>query len=209
MRVEGERFFEVYNGHPAVFNEGDDKHPSTERIWDIVLAWRLGILDMEPMFGIAVDDSHQYHADSPKNSNPGRGWVMVQTRKLTPEHIVHAMEDGNFYATTGVQLRSIHRTSKKLEVRVNPEVGVEYEIRFVGTKRDFVRGQGRDGKPNVDASKIGIELNPPVKGLRATYRLQPDDLYARALILSTKLKKNGLLTNEVERAWTQPVFPRK
>jgi hypothetical protein len=209
MRVEGERFFEVYNGHPAVFNEGDDKHPSTERIWDIVLAWRLGILDMEPMFGIAVDDSHQYHADSPKNANPGRGWVMVKARKLTPEHIVHAMEDGDFYATTGVQLRSIDRTAKKLQVRVDPEDGVDYEIRFIGTRLDFVQGQGTDGKPNVDPAKIGIELAPPVKGTRATYRLQREDLYVRALILSTKLKKNGLLTNEVERAWTQPAFPTR
>ena len=209
MRVEGERFFEVYNGHPAVFNEGDEKHPSTERIWDIVLAWRLGILNMEPMFGIAVDDSHQYHADSPKNANPGRGWIMVKARKLTPEHIVHAMEDGDFYPTTGVRLRSIERTPKKLEVRIDPERGVEYEIRFIGTKRDFVQGQGSDGKPNVDAAKIGRQLTAPIKGTNATYHLQPDDLYARALILSTKPKKNGLLTNEVERAWTQPIFPTK
>ena len=129
---------------------------------------------------------------------------MVKARKLTPDHIVHAMEDGDFYATTGVELRSIERTSKKLEVRVDAEAGVEYEIRFIGTKRDFVRGKGKDGKPDVDMSRIGIELSPPVKGPRATYRLQRDDLYARALILSTKLKKNGLLTNEVERAWTQP-----
>ena len=144
-----------------------------------------------------------------ENSNPGRGWVMVQAHKLTPEHIVHAMEDGDFYATTGVQLRSIERTSKKLEVRIDPEKGVDYEIRFIGTKRDFVQGQGTDGKPNVDPAKIGRELTAPIKGTKATYRLQPDDLYARALILSTKPKKNGLLTNETERAWTQPVFPSR
>jgi hypothetical protein len=161
------------------------------------------------MFGIAVDDSHQYHADSPKNSNPGRGWVMVQARKLTPEHIVHAMEDGDFYATTGVQLRSVKRTANKLEVRIDPENGVDYEIRFIGTKRDFVQGQGTDGKPNVDGAKIGRELTAPVKGTKATYRLQPDDLYARALIISTKPKKNGLVTDEFERAWTQPAFPAK
>jgi hypothetical protein len=134
---------------------------------------------------------------------------MVKARKLTPEHIVHAMEDGDFYATTGVQLRSIDRTAKKLQVRVDPEDGVDYEIRFIGTRLDFVQGQGTDGKPNVDPAKIGIELAPAVKGTRATYRLQPEDLYVRALILSTKLKKNGLLTNEVERAWTQPAFPTR
>jgi hypothetical protein len=208
MRVEGERFFEVYNGHPAVFNEGDDKHPSTERIWDIVLAWRLGILNMEPMFGIAVDDSHQYHKDSPKNANPGRGWVMVHASRLTPENIVHAMEAGDFYASTGVTLQSVKRTSKELEVRVDPEPNVDYQITFVGTKRGFVNGKTSEGKPNVDPARIGTVLVPPIRGTKATYRLEPDDLYARALIVSTKLKKNGVITNEVERAWTQPVLPK-
>lgn len=210
MRVEGERFFEVYNGHPAVFNEGDEKHPSTERIWDIVLAWRLGILDMEPMFGIAVDDSHQYHSDSPKNANPGRGWVMVRAARLTPEHIVHAMEAGDFYASTGVRLNSVKRTSKELSVRIDPEPRVDYTITFIGTKRDFVRGSTSDGKPNVDAERIGQPLTAPVHGTKASYRLQEDDLYVRALIVSTRQKRNGLHTNEVERAWTQPIYhPRK
>ena len=36
------RFFEVFNGHPAVRNYGDETHASCERIWDIVLALRLG-----------------------------------------------------------------------------------------------------------------------------------------------------------------------
>ena len=30
--VRGERFFEVYNGHPGVRNEGDADHPSVERM---------------------------------------------------------------------------------------------------------------------------------------------------------------------------------
>ena len=55
VAVEGERFFEVYNGHPAVNNEGDDLRPSAERMWDIVLAERLS-QGLEVMFGIATDD---------------------------------------------------------------------------------------------------------------------------------------------------------
>ena len=35
-RVENEQFFEIYNGHPAVHNEGNDTHASTDRVWDIV-----------------------------------------------------------------------------------------------------------------------------------------------------------------------------
>src|SRR5690554_3397431 len=35
------RFFEVYNGHPSVRNEGDELRPGTDRLWDIVLSNRL------------------------------------------------------------------------------------------------------------------------------------------------------------------------
>ena len=30
-----ERFFEVYNGHPGVNNEGDDTHLSMDALWDV------------------------------------------------------------------------------------------------------------------------------------------------------------------------------
>jgi hypothetical protein len=41
LNVPELRFFEVYNGHPQVHNEGDDFRAGTERIWDIVLSHRL------------------------------------------------------------------------------------------------------------------------------------------------------------------------
>ena len=41
VELRGDTFFEVYNGHPVVRNWGDDAHPGTDRMWDIVLAMRL------------------------------------------------------------------------------------------------------------------------------------------------------------------------
>jgi hypothetical protein len=204
MRLQGERFFEVYNGHPAVWNEGDEKHPSTERMWDMVLAWRLAVLDLEPMFGIGVDDSHNYHGDGLKNANPGRGWVMVRAARLTPEHIVRAMEAGDFYTSTGVRLKSVTRTSKKLSLAIDPEPGVTYMITFIGTKRDFVLKELGHGKAEVDPARIGRPLTPPIRGTKGSYTLAPDDLYVRAQIVSSKPKRNGLDPDETERAWTQP-----
>ena len=32
-RMRGERFFEVYNGHPGVHNRGDEAHTSSEAMW--------------------------------------------------------------------------------------------------------------------------------------------------------------------------------
>jgi len=61
MQVEHERFFEIYNGHPAVHNEGTALRASTDKIWDIMLTKRLAEMGREVMYGIAVDDSHHYH----------------------------------------------------------------------------------------------------------------------------------------------------
>jgi len=59
MHVVGERFFEVYNGHPGVHNSGDKHHASTERIWDIINTWRLVELGLPMMYGLATDDGHE------------------------------------------------------------------------------------------------------------------------------------------------------
>jgi hypothetical protein len=209
MKLQGERFFEIYNGHPAVLNEGDPTHPSTEHMWDIVLAWRLAVLNLDPMFGIAVDDSHNYHRDHPSNANPGRGWIMVRAQQLTPENIVLAMEAGDFYASTGVRLKDVSRADTELSLEVDPEPGVTYTVHFIGTKRDSVLVQAQNGKTSVDPALIGQPLAEPIVGPRAAYRLQPNDLYARALIVSTKIKRNGLKASELERAWTQPIFRQK
>ena len=105
MQVKGERFFEVYNGHPATHNEGNTTHAGTERMWDIILAWRIGKLDLPPMYGLAVDDSHHDHGHGVGKSNTGRGWVMVRSEQLDPASIVLAMEAGEFYSSSGVSLR--------------------------------------------------------------------------------------------------------
>ncbi len=98
MQVHHEQFFEVYNGHPGVHNAGDENHLGNEEIWDVVLTRRLAELGLDVMYGIAVDDSHNYHEQMLGKSNSGRGWVMVRSRHLTPESIVRAMEAGDFYA---------------------------------------------------------------------------------------------------------------
>jgi hypothetical protein len=139
MRVEGERFFEVFNGHPSVRNEGDGMHASTERVWDIVLTWRLAVLNLPAMYGLAVDDSHHYHASHATNSNPGRGWVMVRAEHLTPEAILQALEDGDFYASNGVTLKDVRCASDSLSVEIAAQPGVAYRTQFIGTRRGFDR----------------------------------------------------------------------
>ena len=81
ISLKGERFFEVYNGHPMVRNYGDSVHISTEVMWDkINIAY---VNRNQPlMYGLATDDSHNYHEFGKAFSNAGRGWVMVESETL-------------------------------------------------------------------------------------------------------------------------------
>ncbi len=214
MRVSGEQFFEVYNGHPDVKNIGDDTHPDTDRMWDIILTWRLAVLGMEPMYALAVDDSHHYHQMGLGRSNSGRGWIMVKSRFLTPEQLVHAMEAGEFYASNGVTLEDVMVAADSLSVVVQTEPGITYTTEFIGTRKGF----DRENTPVTTTSgeklrithkyseEVGAVLKS-VQGPRASYHFTGDEIYVRAKVISSKLKANPYTTNEVEMAWTQPVIP--
>ena len=218
MQVRGEKFFEVYNGHPSVHNEGDARHASVERMWDILLAFRLTELNLGVLYGLAVDDAHHYQRFALTNANPGRGWVVVRAPRLNASAIVEAMEAGDFYASSGVRLKQIERTKNRLALEVDPEPGVDYTTQFIGTLRGFDPSSRPAPDPTnsvsstnaplpvtrIYSSEIGIVLGE-VKGTKAEYTLHGDELYVRAKVISTKLKANPYATNEVEVAWVQPL----
>ncbi len=213
-RLRGERLFEVYNGHPAVHNHGDAQHPSTERLWDIALTQRLTQPQGELLYGIATDDSHHYHEQKPNQSNPGRGWVMVRARYLTPESLIAALEGGDFYASTGVRLKDVRFGDGALWLEIEPEVGVTYTTPFIGTRKDYDRSStpalGADGKPLPVTRRYSRDIGTvlaQVKGPSARYVLKGDELYVRAKIVSSKPQANPSVPGEVETAWAQPVQP--
>lgn len=185
--LTGERFFEVYNGHPLVHNEGDSLHPSTETMWDAInIAYHKKGQPL--LLGLATDDSHNYHQFGTAYSNAGRGWVMVQADSLDAAALITAMEKGNFYASTGVVLEDLRCQDNVLTVRVRKEKGVRYTIEVIGVR--------------VDSDTVELlEKNET----EITFRLSPDFRFIRARILSDKLKENPFRDGEVEKAWTQPV----
>jgi hypothetical protein len=91
----GDGFFEMYNGHSGVRNYGDERHQSTERLWDIVLSKRLGEFNRSVIYGVATDDAHVYQLWGVGNVNPGRGWMMVRSQWLTPNTITEAVKRGD------------------------------------------------------------------------------------------------------------------
>ncbi|MEZ5945123.1 MAG: hypothetical protein R3C18_27365 [Planctomycetaceae bacterium] len=210
--IVGEKFFEVYNGHPGVHNSGDGQHASTERIWDIVLTKRLAELDLPVMYGLAVDDGHSYHKIPSRASEPGRGWVMVLANELTPAALVEAMENGKFYASSGVTLKRVESSSRELSVEVDVVGDETYTIEFIGTRK----GYNPEGKPVV--GKDGEELLATlvydgtigevletVEGPKATYTFRGDEIYVRARITSSQSHPNPSELGDPQRAWIQPV----
>jgi hypothetical protein len=217
MQVDGERFFEVYNGHPSVHNEGDDKHASTERVWDIILTERLAELGKPVMFGVGTDDSHQYHNEPNKLSHPGRGWVMVRAPKLTVDNLVTAMEAGDFYASSGVTLKDVRREKGQLSVEIEPEPGVTYTTEFIGTRKGYDRAStqvlGESGETLRVTRKYSKDIGAvlaKVEGTTASYALKGDEIYVRACVTSSKQKADpAIAAGEFEQAWTQPLTPEK
>ena len=188
IQINGERFFEVFNGHPHVNNYGDSIHDSTEQMWDQVnIAYHN--MDKPLLLGIATDDSHHYHKFGQKYSNAGRGWVVVKSKELSAPALIEAMEAGNFYASTGVELSDVRFNENKLSIAIKEEKGVNYEISFIGVKKNRTQS----------------EVLKKVKGTKAQFQLPQDVLFVRAKIVSDKIKENPYRKGDTEVAWTQPV----
>lgn len=182
--VGGERFFEIYNGHPAARNAGDAGHPGSEEMWDRALTARLRSGGGPLLYGVASDDAHDFTGKG-DGARPGRGWIMVRTRELTGDAIARAMLAGDFYSSTGVTLQDVKAGECGLSVKVAAEPGTNYTIRFIG-----------DNGTVLEESK----------GIQATYCYTGDELYVRAVVVSDRPHPNPTTRGELQAAWIQPVL---
>lgn len=191
--ITSERFFEVYNGHPGVNHLGDAQHPSVERIWDLANAIRRTDLDIPPLMGIATDDSHEYHGKP--GSRPGRGWIMVRSRFLTPERLIRSIKRGDFYASSGVTLSEVAFDSadRTLRIQIEPDPEASYRTDFIAT----FAGSGFE-------ERIGVTVHS-VDGDSSSYALRGDELYVRAVVTSSLPHADPSYEGQHRQAWTQPV----
>ncbi len=156
--IEGLNMLEVFNGHPATNVYGGPGKFSYDEIWDGVLS--AGVV----VFGVATDDSHNYHDFSPAKSNPGRGWVSVRAAELSQEAIVDGLATGEFYASSGVALKDLEASEDGIRLEIEPEPFRLYTTRFTG----------KDGK-----------LLAEVPGEEAEYVPRGDEGYVRAVVTSS------------------------
>ena len=190
-QVTEERFFEVYNGHPSVNHKGDADRPGTERLWDIANTTRRRDLDAPLLYGLGTDDCHNYHNAS--GSTPGRGWVMVRAQECTARALLDAIERGDFYASSGVDLEDVTFDGNVLSVAIAEREGAAYITEFIGTRVD--------GEPG--------EILARVDGPRPSYTLVGDELFVRATVTSSLTADNPVWQGQPRQAWVQPVAPRR
>lgn len=215
MKVQGENFFEVFNGHPSVNDAGNATHASTERMWDIINTFRLADLGLPLMYGLATDDGHDYHKPKPgQGAQPGRGWVMVLADKLDPDALVDSLEAGQFYSSSGVTLSKVAVTKSSFTVEVDAAADATYTIEFIGTQKGF----DANSEPMSDdeakakeltrkySSDVGATLKS-VTGTTATYKFTGNELYVRAVVTSSLQHPNPPVRGQVQKAWVQPVVP--
>lgn len=211
--VVNERFFEVFNGHPGVKLSGDATHPAVERLWDIANTIRIAQLQAPPLYGVGTDDSHDYH-DGEGSARPGRGWVMVESKYLSPEHLIRALKAGRFYASSGVTIRefSFDRDSGEFRISIAGEAGLTYSTDFIGTPKDYdsssLPATDQDGKPIRATRKYSADVGKTfatVAGTNPSYKLTGKELYVRAVVTSSRKHSDPTLKGQMEQAWIQPV----
>ncbi|HOZ46248.1 MAG TPA: hypothetical protein PLO37_02465 [Candidatus Hydrogenedentes bacterium] len=208
------RLFEVCNGGSSFAPHPDAQRVTLDSFWDAVNAFR-SIQGAPLLFGVGSDDTHYYINRTP-TQRLADAWIMVRASALTAEALLAAMDAGDFYATTGVLLEEVEFRPRRriLRVKVQPEPGVTYRIRFLATKRGFdpaVRmvecpaEKGRTARTiPVYSEEIGKTVDL-VEGIEASYRMASDDLYVRAKIeSSTPSGYECHFHPDVQVAWTQP-----
>jgi hypothetical protein len=179
MATTGLRHLEIANCHPAVHNSGGGGCPSSEEIWDTILS------DGRILYGIASDDAHQFQTWGPEQANPGRGWVVVRAGSHTPEAIKKALYEGDFYASTGVELDDISSGGGTLKLNIHQQGKPKKQWGMINANKYRTTFIGEGGT----VLKVEDSLEP-------SYTLQANELYARARIDSSVGAK----------AWTQPLF---
>jgi hypothetical protein len=184
-------------------------------MWDIILTKRLAELELPPLYGLAVDDGHNYHNIPSRASEPGRGWVMVLTDALTPEKLIEALEAGRFYATSGITLSRVEASAQRLSVAVEARPDEAITIEFVGTRRGYSPESepvlNPEGAPVHVTRKYDAAIGSVLKtvtGNSGTYEFTGDEIYVRARITSSMPHPNPSEPGEFQQAWVQPVIGR-
>jgi hypothetical protein len=152
LQLRNYSLLEIASGHPYVNAQGP---PSVEAMWDRLLT------SGQRVYGVAVDDSH--HLKRPWDTDvalPGKAWVVVRAERRDAKAILAALERGEFYASTGVELDEIAPG----RVTVKEKNGAHYRIQFIGANGRILQ---------------------ETEGPSATYPIRGNEGYVRAKVIDS------------------------
>ena len=156
LQASSAQLLEVFNGHPQVNNLGGADAPGAEALWDHLLSAG------RQVFAVASDDLHDLKRPGNRlAAGPGRGWVLVRAPRLTAADILAALARGDFYATTGIELKDVQATGRAVSISIRPRGDTRYRTWFIGR---------------------GGRVLKEVEGPEASYDFAGDEEYVRATI---------------------------
>jgi hypothetical protein len=147
-------FMEIANAQFRRWDRGNERYPSTEKLWDRALTAGANVL------AVASDDAHQYRHPR-RRLGPGGAFIGVRARRSATA-IRAAMLNGDFYASTGVRLRRADLIDDVLEIEVASSSRGPHRIELIGT---------------------GGEVLETVRGTRARFPVPAGHSYVRARVL--------------------------
>jgi Flp pilus assembly protein TadD len=172
------RLLEVFNGnHLANTNGAGPDAPGVEELWDRALSAGANL------YAVGSDDMRTLNGSGLDSDLPGRGWIMVRASRLEPAEILTAIEKGDFYASTGIELRDYSADATQISVTVAPRDQMRYVIEFIG----------RDGK-----------VLHQVTGVTAAYRIQGDEGYVRARVTDSNQHRAWMQPVIIAKAEPKP-----
>jgi hypothetical protein len=128
-----------------------------ERIWDVALTLRLAV-GGDLIYGLATDDCHAYarHFKFGDTALPGRAWICVRSQQLSPEHVLGAVNRGDYYCSSGVVLEEVETGDDGISLTIRPKRGVRYTTRFIGTPRGVDVSNAPVLDPRMQPSRTAV-----------------------------------------------------
>ncbi len=157
LRVERTTLFELFNAHPETNSLGSAGVLGMEAVWDQILS------SGRVMYGVADDDAHTFQPSMSRHRHavPGQGWVYVHAEHLEAQSILAALARGDFYSSTGVELRNYTVAGGWMTVEIQARPSRAYRVQFIG----------QNGRVLHETTATC-----------ASYEFSPDDTYVRVRI---------------------------
>ena len=133
------------------------------------------------LYPIAADDNHNPRPLGDRRSDCGLGWVQIKAEKLEYRTVTRALQNGDFYASTGPEIHSLWTEDGTVHVTCSPadEVSISY---IGGGYRRLIAGTGAEdpkgfhrysGKESVTEASFTLE---PICG---AFRVEVHDKHRR------------------------------